>query len=84
MAQPARTSRKFPTQAQPAGTSCEFPTIPKANRRSGVGLKRIRKAVRTGELPAYDVGGRWLRLYWPEFVTWVKTTLVHPNGAQRS
>ena len=65
--------------AHPTAHPCEFPTLPSAHRRSGVGLKRIRRAVRTGELPAYDLGGRWPRLYWPEFVERVKSTQVSPG-----
>ena len=68
--------------AQPAGTPCEFPTLLLAHRRSGVGLKRIRRAVHTGELPAYDLGGRWPRLHWPEFLAWVKATPVPASNAE--
>ena len=49
-----------------------FVTIPKAARRSGLGLRQFRRAIKAGELPAYDVGG-WPRLRWLEVVEWIES-----------
>ena len=53
---------------RPEGGS--FVTIPKAARRSGLGLRQFRRAIETGELPVYDVGG-WPRLRWDEVERWL-------------
>ena len=50
----------------------EFVTVPEAVRRSGLGLRQFRRAIRWGELPAYDVGG-WPRLRWSEVLAFVES-----------
>jgi excisionase family DNA binding protein len=48
----------------------EFVTIPEAARRSGLGLRQFRRAIATGDLPVYDVGG-WPRVRWREVLEWI-------------
>ena len=48
----------------------EFVTTPEAQRRTGIGLRQFRRAIESGELPVYDVGG-WPRLRWDEVRQWL-------------
>ena len=56
----------------------EFPTIPAAARRYGVSPGRLRAAVRAKELPAYRLGKRWLRLWEPELLAWLRSRPIRP------
>ena len=47
-----------------------FVTMPRAARETGIGLRQFRRAVKTGDLPVYDVGG-WPRLKWEEIAAWL-------------
>jgi hypothetical protein len=50
-----------------------------AARRLGVSPKILRKAVRSKALPAYQLTDRWLRVFWPEVITWVQSQQVRPT-----
>lgn len=49
-----------------------FVTVPKAARRSGLGLRQFRRAIESGKLAVYDVGG-WPRLRWLEVFEWIES-----------
>jgi hypothetical protein len=49
-----------------------FVTIPEAARRSGLGPRQLRRAIKGDDLPVYDVGG-WPRLRWLEVVEWIES-----------
>ena len=57
----------------------DFLTIPQTARRFGISSKRLRRAVKSGELPAYSCGTSWPRIYWPEYLEWVRSTRVQPS-----
>ena len=50
----------------------EMVTIPVASRRTGLGIRQLRRGIDRGQLPAYDVGG-WPRLRWREVVAWIES-----------
>ena len=53
--------------------STEFVTMPEAQRRTGLGLRQLRRAVTDSTLAVYDVGG-WPRLRWREVLAWIEST----------
>ena len=55
------------------GQESVFPTVPVAIRRSGIGEKQFKRAIRAGEIPVYRLSARWRRVYWPEVVAWVRS-----------
>jgi excisionase family DNA binding protein len=50
----------------------ELLTRPQAARHAGVGLRQIRRACASGELPVYQIGG-WPRVRWPEVRAWIES-----------
>lgn len=56
----------------------EVLSVPQLARRSGIGVRRLRRLVASGEIPAYGGGGHRLRVLWSDFLTWLKTTRVRP------
>ena len=50
---------------------CEYPTVPGLSRRSGISDKKIRAAIRRGELRSYRLGERWERVSWADFEKWM-------------
>ena len=50
-----------------AGELC---TIPEAARRSGLGLRQLRKAVQAGEVSVYQIGS-WPRVRWRDVLAWI-------------
>jgi hypothetical protein len=54
----------------------EIFTIPALSRRSGFDARRLREAVRRGELRAYSGGSAWPRVLWPDFLKWLKSTPI--------
>lgn len=50
-----------------------FVTIPQAARLSGLGLRQFRRAIETGDLAVFDVGG-WPRLRWASVLAWIEGT----------
>jgi len=55
-------------------TNRELLTVPQVARRSGVSAKKLRQAIKSGALVAYTCGTGWPRIYWPEFLQWVRST----------
>ena len=55
------------------GDQTEFVTIPEAARRSGLGLRQFRRAIESGDLAVFDVGG-WPRLSWESVLAWIEGT----------
>lgn len=51
--------------------SGELCTIPEAARRSGLGLRQIRRAIATGEVSVYAIGS-WPRVRWREVVAFIE------------
>ena len=50
----------------------ELFSIPEAARRSGLGLRQLKRGIDSGQLPVYDVGG-WPRVRWREVLTWIES-----------
>ena len=55
----------------------ELQTVPALARKFGVGVRIVRRAIRSGELPAFQLGGAkgtgWLRLREVDFVAWLSS-----------
>jgi excisionase family DNA binding protein len=51
-------------------------SLRQAARESRVGERTLRRAVRTGELPAYQLGARTLRVDRAELQQWVRAKRV--------
>lgn len=62
------------TQAPP-----EFLTLPAAARRSGIGLRQLRRARDHGELDVFEVGG-WSRVRWLSVLAWIERQRVDVDG----
>ena len=54
-------------------------TIPGASRRVGVGVRQLRRAVKSGGLPVYQIGG-WPRVRWGDVIRWVLSQRVAPTS----
>jgi hypothetical protein len=54
------------------GYSTELVTLPEAQRRTGLGLRQFRRAIETGALAVFDVGG-WPRLRWRDVLAWIES-----------
>lgn len=52
--------------------SGELCTIPEAARRSGLGLRQLRRAIQSEEVSVYQIGG-WPRLRWSDVLAWVES-----------
>lgn len=57
-------------------------TLRKAARRLGIGDRQLRRAVRTGQIPTYRIGG-WPRLRWSDVLAWVNAHRTYPGAVQR-
>lgn len=62
----------------------QFLTPREAGHRIGCGDKPIRRAVNAGELPGYQLGTKWVRVYWPEVLAWVRSHRVAPTSHARA
>ena len=51
-----------------------------AAKQPGIRRHRLAQAVRKGELHAYRLGDRWIRLNWPEVVAWIKSHRISPKS----
>ncbi len=49
----------------------ELMTLPAAARRSGLGVRQLRRAVKLGELTVYRVG-EWPRVRWNDVLRWIE------------
>jgi hypothetical protein len=59
---------------------CDILTVPALARRSGIDVRRLRAAIRRGELPAYTGGTAWPRVVWSDFLAWLRSTPVAQPG----
>jgi hypothetical protein len=60
----------------------ELLTAPELAERSGLDVRRVRIAIRDGGLRAYTPAGTTLpRVFWGDFVEWVRQSPVRPAGA---
>ena len=55
----------------PIDTIPEFLTRPAAARQAGIGLRPLRKATESGEVPLYQIG-TWPRVRWREVLDWIE------------
>lgn len=62
----------------------EFPTIREAARRLACRPALIRAAIQAGELDAHPLGDRWIRVYWPGVVAWVRRKRIRPTEHARA
>lgn len=51
-------------------------SVQKAARQLGLSPRRLRAAVREGELPAYQPGHRTVYLQWSELLRWLKSQQI--------
>ena len=49
----------------------ELVTVPEAMRRTRVGHRQFRRAIRTGALTVYDLGS-WPRVRWGDVLAWLE------------
>ena len=59
-------------------------TIPRAASEAGIGTRTLRRLVHEGEIPAYQVGDKWLRVRWVEVVHWIRSQRVVPRNAAQA
>jgi len=59
--------------------SPEFLTVPRAARLLGVSKNTLRDAVARGDLPAYRIRRRWLRVHLNEAIAWMRSARVEPD-----
>ena len=50
----------------------DFLILPRAARRLGVDVKRLRLARDRGELVVYKLGNRWQRVAWADVCAWIE------------
>jgi hypothetical protein len=58
-------------------------TIPAGARAVGIGTRQLRRAVRNGELPVFDVGA-WPRVAWADLLAWVQERRRNHRRASRA
>ncbi len=58
--------------------AAELLTLPRAARKVGVGVRQIRRAVRCGDLPAYQIGA-WPRVRRSDLFRWISSQRVRPT-----
>ena len=69
-----------------SGPPQELLSLTAAAKRLRVNYRRLRAAVRSGELPAYRLGGERSRVLWGDVVDWVlgqRTNQRPPPGLDR-
>lgn len=54
----------------------ELLSVRQAAHRFGVGERRLRQAVRSGEIPGYQFGKRWIRVKTSEVNDWIQDQRV--------
>jgi excisionase family DNA binding protein len=57
--------------------------LSRAARRLGIGYQRLRAAVQAGELPAYRLGDRNVRVLWGDVVRWLRAHRVPASDHTR-
>ena len=68
------------SRASLSGSPEDLVSLTSAAKRLRVGYRRLRAAIRTGDLPAYRVGGRRSRVLWGEVVQWVRQQRTTPEA----
>ncbi len=69
------------TGTEQIDTDRELLTLPQLNRETGIGLRALRRALASGDLPAYSAGTAWPRVRRFEFKAWITSTKVSvPNS----
>ncbi len=61
----------------------ELLTVPELARRTGLSERRVRNAVRRGELRAHTVGGVRVRICLRDFADWLDATATAPPSSER-
>jgi len=61
----------------------EYVTLPAASRSTGVPVKRIRRAVQRGGVPAFDLDSAWPRVRLRDVIAWIESTRVRPTEHAR-
>ena len=64
--------------ADSSDEAAELLTLPRAARRVGVGVRQLRRAVRCGDLPIYQVGS-WPRVRRSDLSRWISSQRVRPT-----
>ena len=65
--------------AQANATAHEFLTPNECARRYGVGARRIRSAIKRGDLPASTFGSSWFRIRPADIEAWFDRTRFEPD-----
>jgi excisionase family DNA binding protein len=65
------------------GDRTELISVFKAARQLGLAPRRLREAIRTGELPAYRPGRRTTYVRWPELLRWLRGQRVPASNHAR-
>ena len=65
------------------GPKRELLSVNQAARQLGLSPRRLREAVRSGELPAYRPGDRTVYLRWSELLRWLCTQRVRSSDHAR-
>jgi excisionase family DNA binding protein len=58
--------------------AAELLTLPRAARRAGVGVRQLRRAVKNGDLPVFQVGA-WPRVRRSDLFRWISSQRVRPT-----
>lgn len=58
----------------------QYYTVPRAAKRAGRPRQALYAAINSGELPAYRMGERWLRVSWAEVERWIRSKQVVPKN----
>ena len=61
-----------------------YATIPAASRVLGIGERVLRRAIRDGQVPVYDVGGAWPRVALAEVQDWIRSTRIPATSHARA
>ena len=61
-----------------------FGTLPEANRRFGIGLKKLRQRAAEGAFPVYSGETAWPRVKFAEVEEWLRSTRVPVTDHARS
>jgi excisionase family DNA binding protein len=65
-------------QSQMSELERDFLTIREAARRFRISPGRLRAAIDSGELPASQTGKRWVRLWEPDLIAFMRSQRVKP------
>ena len=60
----------------------ELVTLPQVNRRTGLGLRQLRRAVASGDLEIFDIGS-WPRVRWADVLGWIERNRREPAARRQ-